>query len=417
MYEKACSSNLYATEWQKLQVLYKSGQEPEVKTELRAREEEERFRTTFNYAPVGIAHVGIDGKWLLVNQKLCDLVGYTQQELQWQTSQDMTHPDDRDIELEYLRRMLSQEMQTYTMEKRYICKNGSVVWINLTASLVCETNSKPKYFIFLVSDISERKQAEIKLQQEREKQKQVSELKARFVCMVSHELRSPLHRISFSTSLLKRYRHQWNDDKTLKYLHHIQTAVEHLGELMDNVLIIGRSEAGKLRFEPIELNLEQFCRDLIIALQQSRGSKHPIILTYYSECTKVCVDEKLLQPILTNLLDNAIKYSSNGSIIDLKIACLNKQVIFEIKDQGVGIPEPDIQNLFEPFHRGKNVNDIHGSGLGLAVAKKLVDLHGGQISVVSEVGVGTTFTITLPTSKPLEAQAPTPAIVTTDSGD
>lgn len=479
-------------------------------TELRARSVEQS-QETFN-ADVGIAHVSIDGKWLIVNQKLCEIVGYTQQELQAQTFGDITHPDDLDANVEYIRRILAGEIQTYSIQKRYIRKDNSYVWINLTVSLVLSP-SQPKYFIFVVQDISQpkqasalrhseavfrtlvettnamilivsgtqlcyvnpateaitgyktqellaysnfyqllnikqrgqvskrcekepqhqelkiltksgeqrwldwsegvfefqgkpaklitainitkRKQAQVKVRQALEQEKSESELRAQFVCMVSHEFRNPLHVISFSTSLLKRQNHQCTQEKKLKNLHRIQTAVEHLSELMDDVLIIGKSEAGKLKFEPRALDLEQFCRDLAAQLQVRNSSQHTVTFTSLGDCSTAWVDEKLLQPILTNLLDNAIKYSPQSSTVDFTLSDQDEQVIFQIKDQGIGIPAADQQRLFEPFHRGKNVGDIPGTGLGLAVVKKLVDLHCGQISLASEVGVGTTFTITL----------------------
>jgi len=229
-----------------------------------------------------------------------------------------------------------------------------------------------------------------------EQEKELGEQRAHFASMVSHEFRKPLHIISFSTSLLRRHSHQRTEEKELPYLDRIQTAVEQLSQLMDGVLIIGRSDAGKLTFEPKALDLEQFCRNLVAELQLSDSSQHTVTFVSRGDCSTACVDEKLLQPILTNLLDNAIKYSPVGRTVDLALSCLDGEVIFQIKDRGIGIPAADQQRLFEPFYRGKNVGDIAGSGLGLAVVKKLVDIHGGQISVASEVGVGTTFTITLP---------------------
>ena len=168
-------------------------------------------------------------------------------------------------------------------------------------------------------------------------------------------------------------------------------------------LVIGRSEAGKLTFSPRALDLEQFCHDLVTQLQLSDSNQHTITFRSFGNSSTACVDEKLLQPILTNLLSNAIKYSSTGSTVDFTLKCQDKEVIFQIKDQGIGIPAADLQRLFEPFHRGENVNDIPGTGLGLAVVKKLVDTHDGQITLASEVGIGTTFTITLQ----VEAEAST----------
>lgn len=248
----------------------------------------------------------------------------------------------------------------------------------------------------LCQEIAERKQAEVEIRQALEQEKKLGELRTRFVSMVSHEFRNPLHVISFSTSLLKRYNHQWTEEIKLKHLHRIQTAVEHLSRLMAEVLIIGRTEAGKLTLEPRTLDLEQFCCDLVAQLQMGDTNKHNLNFRSLSNCSTACVDDKLLQPILTNLLSNAIKYSPTSSTIELALSCQEAEVIFQVKDRGIGISAADQQRLFEPFHRGRNVGDIPGTGLGLAVVKKLVDIHGGQINVESEVGVGTTFTVTLP---------------------
>ncbi len=483
----------------------------QVERELRASEEQ--LRATFNSAAVGIAHVNTDGSWLMVNQKLCNIVGYTQQLLRSLTFEDIIHPDDRNSDREYIRQLLALEIDTYSIEKRLIHKNNSHVWTNLTISLVCEPNCQPKYFICIVEDISERKQAEsalrhsealfrtlaettnaiifilqnaqvcyvnpvveaitgykteellahsnlyqklnikepnllreqcsselvqhqelmiltksgeecwldwsevvfkfegkpaklvtaiditariqaeVKVRQALEQEKEFGELKSRFVYMVSHEFRNPLHLISFSTSALKRQTNQSIDEKKRNYLNRIQTAVEHLTELMDNILIFGISEAKKRIFEPKVLNLEQFCHDLVTQLQLSHASKCTLVFTSLGDFSRVCVDEKLLQPILTNLLDNAIKYSPKGSLVNLRLFSQEDEVILQIQDHGIGISAIDIHQIFEPFHRGNNVSDIQGTGLGLAVVKNLVKLHRGEITVASEVGVGSTFTI------------------------
>jgi len=186
---------------------------------------EERFRATFNQAAVGIAHVGTDGKWLLVNQKLCDLVGYTHKELQSLTFQDITYPDDLDADLEYFRQLLANEIQTYSMEKRYIRQDTSLVWINLTVSLVRDPWGEPKYFISVVEDIYDRKQAEQQIKElnqdlERRVVERTAQLTAinqeleAFSYSVSHDLRTPLRTIDgFSQTLLERYAEQL-DHKT-----------------------------------------------------------------------------------------------------------------------------------------------------------------------------------------------------------
>lgn len=226
---------------------------------------------------------------------------------------------------------------------------------------------------------------------------QLQEELASFVCMVCHELRTPLNILSLSTSLLGRHSHRWTEEEKRLHLEQIQKAVEQIAQVLDEILTISKAEAGKLKVEPNTLNLAAFCCDLVAQIQMlSTSSQHIITFVSQDNCSPACVDKKLLQSILTNLLLNAVKYSPNGSKIDLELCFENKHIIFQIKDRGIGIPIAEQQRLFEPFHRGSNVGDVPGSGLGLAVVKKLVDLHDGQIDMASEVGVGTTFTVRLP---------------------
>lgn len=243
-----------------------------------------------------------------------------------------------------------------------------------------------------------RQRAEMALEQE----KLLTEYKAHFFSIISHEFRTLLNIISLSTSLLKRHLYSWNDAKKLHYLQRLQTGVEQISQLIDETFTKDKLGVEKLKFEPKPLKVIQFCREILAQMNLNENIvtcfvEERLLSSSSSEndCT-VCADKSLLQPILKNLLSNAVKYSSNGSKIDLVVTCQSKKVIFQIKDRGVGISVADRQRLFKPFHRGTNVSDIPGNGLGLALVKKLVDLHKGQITVVSEVGVGTTFTVSFP---------------------
>jgi signal transduction histidine kinase len=168
-------------------------------------------------------------------------------------------------------------------------------------------------------------------------------------------------------------------------------------------LFIGKAEAGKLEFRPTSLDLVEYCRYLVEEVQLNVRNQHN--LTEKSTCIAfnsqyesmlVCMDEKLLGHILSNLLSNAIKYSPTGSTIKFNLTFCNGRVVFEIQDEGIGIPKEDLPRLFESFHRATNVGNIQGTGLGLAIVKKCIDIHQGEISVTSELGVSTTFTVTLP---------------------
>jgi signal transduction histidine kinase len=166
-------------------------------------------------------------------------------------------------------------------------------------------------------------------------------------------------------------------------------------QLMEDVLFISCSSGGKLEFKPTQLDLVKFCRALMKQVRIGIGKHHAIVFISHGAGCGI-MDEKLLRSLLNNLLSNAIKYSNWGSTVHFSLTCEHDKAIFEIQDQGIGIPPADQERLFESFHRASNVGTIPGTGLGLTIVKKCVDLHGGAIAVVSELHRGTTFTVTLP---------------------
>ena len=240
-------------------------------------------------------------------------------------------------------------------------------------------------------------QADVQTTQAVEEAKQLSELRSRFLSMLCHQFRSSLNVISFSNSLLKRYINRWADDKKLPYLDNIQTAVEQIGGLLDEMVFFGRSEVRQIECEPQPTDLEKFCRELATQMQPlSDGKQQSINFVSRGNTHSVSVDKNLLHHILTNLLSNALKYSPEGSAIEFELTGEAEQIIIKVQDTGIGISEVDQHRLFEPFFRGSNVDDISGNGLGLAIASNLVDIHNGKLEVESEVGEGTTFTLILP---------------------
>lgn len=258
-------------------------------------------------------------------------------------------------------------------------------------------------------------QKEIFMRDELEKEKEMRKLKSRFISMVSHEFRNPLSTILNSTELLANYNQQLTQKTKDQYIHHIQNAVEHLNQLLNDVLLVGKEEVNPTQFNPVSLDIEKFCQNLVAEIKPTANDKHQIIFkiqgcyiqresnskipTTQSLSTNIklpCLDEKLLRHILTNLLSNAIKYSPQGGKIHFDLFYLQGEVIFRIQDEGIGIPEMEQENLFTSFQRGSNVGKISGHGLGLSIVKQYVDLHGGEISLISKEGVGTTVIVSLP---------------------
>lgn len=256
----------------------------------------------------------------------------------------------------------------------------------------------------LSAEIIERKLAEEALRISEETQlalqaeKELRRLQLRFFSMASHEFRTPLSIIIGSAQLLKSCALVGAEEKRFRNINRIEVAAKKLTQLLDALLTINRAETGKLDFNPNQLDLEKICIELVEELQVNHSSKHQINFVIQGQCPSRYFDESLLRYILNNLLSNAIKYSPDGGKVHLILTCGQSETIFQIQDEGIGIYPQDQQHLFELFHRGENVENIPGTGLGLSVVKKCVDLQGGTISVESKVGVGTTVTVTIPQS-------------------
>lgn len=227
-------------------------------------------------------------------------------------------------------------------------------------------------------------------------EKELGELKLRLFSMVSHEFRTPLSVILASSQLLGEILQGLVDQNQLKNLYRIQASAKLMNQLLTDILTLTRAEAGKLEYKSELLDVEAFCLNLVEDIQLCSMSLHSLKFIRQGRCSRVYLDEKLLYYILSNLLLNSIKYSPNGGIVYLILTCEPEATVFQVKDEGIGVPLEDRQKIYEPFYRGQNVENIVGSGLGLAVVKKCLELHQGEITVESQVGVGTTFTVRIP---------------------
>ncbi|MEC4819991.1 MAG: ATP-binding protein [Scytonema sp. PMC 1069.18] len=228
------------------------------------------------------------------------------------------------------------------------------------------------------------------------KEQELNQLKSNFVAMVSHEFRTPMSIIRTSADLLENYDPQLTEERKNKYFQRIQSSIDQMVQLLDEVLFLSRSDAEKVKYEPVTIDLQNFCQEIAEILQINTTGTPRIIFNCQGECLPAQMDEDLLSCILTNLLSNAIKYSSPESKIYFDVVCQDGIATFQIKDKGIGIPEKDLARLFETFYRAKNVGKIQGTGLGLVIVKRCVDLHGGEIKIESEEGVGTTVAVRLP---------------------
>jgi hypothetical protein len=238
-----------------------------------------------------------------------------------------------------------------------------------------------------------------------QKEREFGELKSRFVAMISHEFRTPLASIQTASDILLHYRDRLSDEERQRRLLEIQAEVRGMTELLEDILLFGRTEAGKLDFQPEQLRLDGLCRELGTKFSEMTPRREirfqipesPVIVT---------ADRRLMQYVVSNLLSNARKYSPEDQPIQVGLEDAHDCVRLSVVDRGIGIPSQDLDRLFEPFERASNVGQRQGTGLGLAIIKMAVDLHNGEITVVSTPGAGSAFTVTLPRERTIPGPVP-----------
>ncbi len=238
------------------------------------------------------------------------------------------------------------------------------------------------------------------LEQTLRHEKELSELKLRLFSMISHEFRTPLSVILASSQLLREILETQIAPQELKNLSRIQTSAQLMNQLLTDILTLTRAETGKLECKPEWLDVESFCLNLLEDIQSFNLIKHTLKFSIKGKGKRIFLDEKMLYSILSNLLLNAIKYSPEDSQIELMLQYQSEATIFQVKDQGMGIPPEDQEKIFDPFYRAKNVESIGGTGLGLAVVKTCVELHQGRIYLESKIRQGTTFVVEIPPCYP-----------------
>jgi len=229
-----------------------------------------------------------------------------------------------------------------------------------------------------------------------ESEKQLNLIRSQMVATVSHEYRSPLAAILAAASTLKLHRHQLSDVKQEQFLHVIEDKARQMTQLVDALLVLEVFEAGKAKFSPMPCELLQFVSDLIDEQRQIMGDRRELTFKITGNTKGFRGDQQLLRVILVNLLSNAIKYSIDGSEIEVHLIGNDNDVLIKVKDEGIGMPVAEQSQVFQSFERGSNVGTIAGTGLGLAIAKACVELHGGEVTLVSQEGKGTQFTVCLP---------------------
>jgi PAS domain S-box-containing protein len=371
-----------------------AAREKVLESERRLRESEERFRSTFENAPIGMAHVGLDGRWSRVNRALCAILDCSSEELLARTFADVTHPDDLEKSWDRLESLKSGEIPTYSIEKRYVRKDGSFVWVEVTVSLALDSEGRPLYFIGAVEDISDRIAAHEAL-------READRRKDDFLAMLGHELRNPLGVISTVVQLLRT--NGPSDPQLQEFRDIIDAEVGQLSRLLDDLLDVSRIARGVIRLKKEPCDFATIVRQVTDARRstlEKKGIKSFLELPAHP--VWVMGDGTRLAQIVGNLLDNANKYTEPGGEVRVQLVeeANAGAAVLKVVDTGIGVEAKFLKTLFEPFTQADRSLDRSrggGLGLGLPLVKGLVELQGGRVSAASVgLGQGSEFTVQLP---------------------
>ena len=373
------------------------------RAEIALRDSEERFRAIFEQAAVGIAKTALCGQFMRVNPGFCQIVRYAESELLQKNWQAITHPDDIEADREYVDSLLSGNIQTFSLEKRLLCKDRAVRWANVTVSAMRDAKGTPQYLICAIEDISERKLVQELLQESLDTQTRYAQELTRsnaeleqFSYVASHDLQAPLSTIAGYAQLLEKRCHNQLDAQGNKFIRNIVNSCGRMQALIDDLLEYSRVGRSEKPFDVIDCNLvfEDACANLQLAIRQERAS------VTRGDLPRVRGDSFQLLQLFQNLIGNAIKYrSSEAPMVHVGASRQGDSWVFSVQDNGIGIAEQYHPRIFQLFQRLHSQKQYSGTGIGLAICQRIVDRHGGRLWVESEPNRGSTFYFSIPIPK------------------
>ncbi|WP_367870213.1 ATP-binding protein [Luteolibacter sp. Populi] len=386
----------YVAQWVALAVEIDGRQ----RAEIALRESEARYRMVLEHTPTAIVVLDMEnnGRFLEANESAVKFYGVSRETLLSGGPVDFSpefQPDGRtSIESAWEKISRAMEGEEPFFDWMHLRGDGSKV--PCTVHLARMPGRKNPRVIAAVTDKTEQLRTEETMRRALENERELSELRSRFTAIVSHEFRTPLGVIMSAVELLRNYHDRLDAARRGELFEDIHTATSRMGDLMEQVLVLGGADAGKLAYTPEPIDLEAICAKLIDESLSATVRKCPVEVSIESDLEGAIGSESLLRHIFSNLLSNAAKYSPAGSPVEFRVRREAKDAIFTVRDRGIGIPAEDQPKMFEAFHRARNVAGVAGSGLGLLITKRCVELHGGSIGFESEDGAGTRFTVRLP---------------------
>lgn len=379
-----------------------------IEVEEALRQSEMRFRSIFEQAAVGFAHVSLEGHFELVNQRYADILGYTRNELQSRNFQEITHPDDLQHDLEKAEELLEGNRETYSMEKRYMRTDNSLVWVNLTVSLVRESSGAPKHYVAVAEDITKRKTAEeeihrLNLELEHRVRQRTAELEVAnqelesFSYSVSHDLRAPLRGIDGYICMLKEDYAEQLDAEGNRMLDVVSNEAVRMGRLIDDLLAFSR--LGRQPLQRLSIDMNQLVEGVIanLAKEASTGA----VRFDVKPLPSAKGDPSMLRQVFANLIGNAIKFTRHSAnpVVEVGAWKAAEEIVCYVKDNGAGFDEKYAHKLFGVFQRLHSEDQFEGTGVGLALVQRVIHRHKGKVWAKGKINQGAEFFFSLPTGE------------------
>ncbi len=368
-------------------------------TEKALKESEEYFRAVFEQAAVGVIQADWDtGNFIRVNQKYLDIVGYSKEELFELNFKDITHPDDLEKDLDQLKLLQLGEIDYFSIDKRYIRKDGTAIWIQLTVSPMSRKEDVSNYLIAIVEDITESKKAQDELKESELKLREANATKDKFFSIIAHDLRNPFNVILGYSDMLNKGYERFDDDKRKLFINEIHKSSANTFTLLENLLTWTRSQQGRIKIKKEKLNLSELINSSIQPYSSHAKNKGINILNNINVDTNIIADINTMSIVFGNLINNAIKFTHKDGNISISEILNGDNLDIYIEDTGIGMTDKQIADLFliEKSSTTLGTDRERGSGLGLILCKEFVEKNGGAIRVESKVDVGSKFIISLP---------------------
>ena len=366
-----------------------------VEDEKAAGEQLHKLSTIIEQAPLSVVITDLTGAIEYVNPRFSLVTGYTSAEALGQNPRILNSGETPAQIFQDMWATLGRG-QVWSGELRNRKKNGETYLETAVIAPVVDAQGRATHYVALKDDITAQKRHEAAMRAMMEKERQVSEMKTRFISVTSHEFRTPMAAALGSVEILANHLDRLTAEKRQELLARIATSLQRMTQMLDEILLLNRVDANRVEVQLAPLDLQSFVHQAIEEIRLGDRDQHRFEFSATGDALAFPSDPNLLHHILSNLLSNAVRYSPAGTLVAVRLVVETARAQLSVEDHGIGIPESDRSRIFEPFERGSNVGTIKGTGLGLNIVQRMIGLLGGTVEVAPAVGGGSRFTLTFP---------------------